>query len=637
MIFATDPPNLRCQSEETSHNLLTPLPRVPMNKSDRLEAPSVGLKRKDSGHVAKPSIGLDIGTSAVRAVELRLGDRPTVTRLGQMDLPSGSVVEGEVMEPGDVAGALRRLWKESGIKGKDVRVGVPLSRAIIRTIEVADLPESELRSMIGLELADHVPLDPANTAYDILPLERVEYEEGVRRRVLLAAAPHDAIRPTLDAVRQAGLTVSAVEVAPLALSRVFAPAPIIDHSGVGRPSVDLVVSVGAGTMLTLVCTSGHLLFNRKATSPVGKQLTDRIQYQLAIAGEVAEMTKRRVITNDNRHLLASVNDLTETVLDEFVRDLEESISYFRTQPSARPIDRLVLAGGGSLLAGLDHHLAERLPYPVTFGDPLQAMTIEIPGVSREQLDEYEPFISTAVGYALGGSSRYPTLNLQPKVQRSAIPRHVMVLGGAGVVGVLAMGGLYMSARSDASSIRDDVERVRTENVAAMSQLEKLKNASPGEVSLSKGELRKMVARADERRVDWTATFAQLGALSAPLDVVIDGFSGEATAGSAPADAAAGASTTARVGTVSFAASAPSLDAISAWIKAVDADDRFFGVLTPSITDMSDLEASADGRYRFDAQVGLAISALLKPPEKADGGVDAGSANVEETTTTVVAG
>lgn len=590
--------------------------------------------------MAKPLIGLDIGTSAVRAVELRPGDRPTVTRLGLMDLPSGSVVEGEVMEPGDVAGALRRLWKESGIKGKDVRVGVPLSRAIIRTIEVADLPESELRSMIGLELADHVPLDPANTAYDILPLERIEYEEGVRRRVLLAAAPHDAIRPTLDAVRQAGLSVSAVEVAPLALSRVFAPAPIIDHSGVGRPSVDLVVSVGAGTMLTLVCTSGQLLFNRKATSPVGKQLTDRIQYQLAVAGEVAEMTKRRVITNDNRHLLASVNDLTETVLDEFVRDLEESISFFRTQPSARPIDRLVLAGGGSLLAGLDHHLAERLPYPVTFGDPLEAMTIEVPGVSREQLDEYEPFISTAVGYALGGSTRYPTLNLQPKVARAVMPRSVVVLGGAGVLGVLAMGSLYMSARGDLSSVRDQIDRVRTENVAASAELDKLKNASPGEVSLSKGELRKMVAVADGRRVDWTGAYAQLGALSAPLDVIIDGFSGDATMRSAPTDGAPEASATAGVATVTFAASAPNLEAISSWIKAVDADDRFFEVLTPSIADMSDLEASTDGRYRFDARVGVAAAALLQPPDTTVGATGAGDetlGNAEQATTTTGAG
>jgi hypothetical protein len=283
-----------------------------------------------------------------------------------------------------------------------------------------------------------------------------------------------------------------------------------------------------------------------------------------------------------------------------------------------------------------------LPYPVTFGDPLEAMTIEIPGVSREQLDEYEPYISTAVGYALGGSTRYLTLDLQPKTQRAAVPRHVLALGGVGVVGVLAIGGLYMSARSDLSAVRNQVDRVRTENVAAAAELERLRNASPGGVALSKGELRKMIAIADGRRVDWTGAFAQLGALSAPLDVVIDGFSGEATPASAPTDGTTESPSTVGVAGVTFGASAPNLEAISAWIEVVDADDRFFQIATPSITEISDLDVSTDGRYHFEASVSLTSAALLKPPENAAtaSGVatgDASSVDAEDTTTTVVGG
>ncbi len=560
--------------------------------------------------MAKTSIGLDIGTSAVRVGELRLGDRPTLTRLGQVQLPGGSVVEGEVIEPGDVAAALRTLWNDTKIKGKSVRVGVPLSRAIVRTIEVADLPDSELRSMIGLELADHVPLDPAHTVFDILPLDRIATDDGHRRRVLLAAAPHDAIQPTLAAVQQAGLTVAAVDVAPLALARVFAPAPVLNAAGAAVASVDLVISVGAGTMLALVCTAGHLLFNRKATSPVGAQLTDRIQYQLAIGADIAEMTKRRVITNENRHLLTRVNDLADTVLDELVRDIHESISYYQAQPGARPIDRVVLSGGGSLLAGLDRHLAERLSYPVVFGDPFEGLTVGVEGLSRDMQDEYEPYVATAIAYALGGLNRYPTLDLKPVVQRQAIGRSHLALAGAGVVLVGALGLTYLSARSDVGAVREQVATARADQATAVAELDKLRSETPGQITLSKGALRKMVASADGRRIDWTTAFTGLDALSLGLGVELDGFTGSSTGLTDPGLVAAGA--TATVGTAAFSGEAASLDVIATWITTVEADDRYTEVMTPSVRQL----VKDDGAvvYRFDASVELTTNALLTPPD-----------------------
>ncbi len=569
---------------------------------------ALGASGKDIDHVAKTSIGLDIGTSAVRVGELRLGDRPTLTRLGQVQLPSGSVIEGEVVEPGDVAAALRTLWKDTKIKGKSVRVGVPLSRAIVRTIEVADLPDGELRSMIGLELADHVPLDPAHTVFDILPLDRISTDDGPRRRVLLAAAPHDAIQPTLAAVQQAGLTVAAVDVAPLALARVFPPAPVLNAAGASVASVDLVISVGAGTMLALVCTAGHLLFNRKATSPVGAQLTDRIQYQLAIGADVAEMTKRRVITNENRHLLTRVNDLADTVLDELVRDIHESILYYQAQPGARPIDRVVLSGGGSLLAGLDHHLAERLSYPVVFGDPFEGLTIGVEGLTRDVQDEYEPYVATAIAYALGGLSRYPKLDLKPVLQRQSISRSHLVLAGTGVVLLGALGLMYTSARGEVGTVRDEVVAVRGDNAAAIAELEALRSEAPGQITLSKGALRQMVAAADSRRIDWTIAFADLDILSLGVGVELDGFVGTSTVSVGAAAAVASAT----VGTVTFSGEAAAIDVIATWITTIEADDRFTDIATPSVRQL----VKADGAvvYRFDASVQLTPNALFSPPD-----------------------
>ncbi len=558
--------------------------------------------------MAKTSIGLDIGSSAVRACELRLGDRPTLTRLGEVTLPSGSVVEGEVVEPGDVAGALRSLWKEANIKGKAVRVGVPLSRAIVRTIEVADLPDGDLRSMIGLELSDHVPLDPAHTAFDILPLDRIETDDGRRRRVLLAAAPNDAIEPTLAAVQQAGLTVAAVDVAPLALARVFTPEPILNAEGVAAASVDMVVSVGAGTMLALICTAGHLLFNRKATSPVGAQLTERIQYQLSVGADVAELTKRRVITSDNRHLLARVNDLADTVLDELVGDIQESISFYQSQAGARPLDRIVLTGGGSLLAGLDFHLAERLSYPVIFGDPFEGLTVAVDGLTTQRQDELEPYAATAIAYALGGGGRYATLDLKPKVQRQAIRPGQFALGAFGVVALGSLGMLYFSAHNEMSSVRSELVAALDARSAAAARLEELRSQGSGQVALSKESLDRMVTTAETRRIDWATAYQTLDTISQGVGVTLRGFSGVSTASGAPA--VPGVSV---VGSVSFGGTVSSLDVLAGWIATIEADERFISVTTPSVSDVLTDDQSTT-IYQFEANVNLTTAALFNPPD-----------------------
>ncbi|MBV8560888.1 MAG: pilus assembly protein PilM, partial [Acidimicrobiia bacterium] len=67
--------------------------------------------------MAQRAVGLDVGTSAVRAVELVLGrDQVTLTRFGQVALAPGAVVGGEVVDAPAVASAIRRLWREAGFR-----------------------------------------------------------------------------------------------------------------------------------------------------------------------------------------------------------------------------------------------------------------------------------------------------------------------------------------------------------------------------------------------------------------------------------------------------------------------------------------------------------------------------------------
>src|SRR5438270_226045 len=99
--------------------------------------------------MAQRAVGLDVGTSAVRAVELVLGrEQVTLTRFGQVGLPAGAVQAGEVLDAPAVASAIRRLWREAGFRSRTVVVGVGNQRVVVRQADLPEMRGADLRSAL---------------------------------------------------------------------------------------------------------------------------------------------------------------------------------------------------------------------------------------------------------------------------------------------------------------------------------------------------------------------------------------------------------------------------------------------------------------------------------------------------------
>ena len=297
-------------------------------------------------------IGLDVGTSAVRAVEIDLGDQPEIRRMGQVGLPVGAVVDGEVADVAAVSIALQRLWSEVGFKSKVVRVGMSSARVIVRTIEMPRLSHDELMSTIRLQLDDFVPLPADETVFDIRTMDNPD-GTGSTQQLLLAATHQDAVQPLVMAVLDAGLKVAAVDVIPAALALALARSEPAPDEG-----VDIVLSIGAGTVVVIAARAGEPLFSRTLTSANGRRTTERIASELAIGVAEAELYKRLGAANDPSAALAML--ATDSSVQELTDEVAASLAFYGEQPSARPVRRLVVTGGGSLLPGLTTALREQL-------------------------------------------------------------------------------------------------------------------------------------------------------------------------------------------------------------------------------------------------------------------------------------
>jgi type IV pilus assembly protein PilM len=307
--------------------------------------------------VARTVVGLDIGTTAVRAAELSVRRGQVVLeRLGQAGLPDGAVTDGEVLDPTAVAAAIKGLWRRARIGSRQVTIGVANQRVVVRLVDLPWMQPEELRRSLAFQAGDYlpIPVDQTELDYDVLG-EHDGVGDQRLLRVLLVAAHKDMLAGHLRAVAAAGLRPAGIHLNALALLRSLAPV-----AGYGE-GAEALVDVGASVTNVVVHDNGVLRFVRI----------------LLMGGEV------------------------ERRLDACVEEVRGSLDFYRSQQDAVPLSRVVLSGGGSLHGPLVERLGAAAGVPVERGRALAGVRVGRLGLAAEELAELEPTIAVPVGLALG--------------------------------------------------------------------------------------------------------------------------------------------------------------------------------------------------------------------------------------------
>jgi len=352
------------------------------------------------------AIGLDIGSSAVRAVELeqRRGEAFRLGRYREAALPPGAVVDGEVVEPDVVATALRDLWGKGGLRQRTVAVGLASQRVTVRQIELPDLPEAELVDAVRLQAQDQLPIPVDEALLDHVVVER--YAAGDERknvRVLLVAAERDMVERLLAAVTGAKLRPALVDLDAFALLRTLATPSAPGELPTGDP-VELVVDVGAMVSKIAVHRAGNPLFVRMVRLG-GDAATRELQTVLDLSWEEAERAKL-----DASAALAAGAELDpdderarvlQSSVQRVVTEVRRSLDFFRTQHDDLDVGRVLLSGGASLAPDLAGQLHEVLELPVARADPLQTVDGAREGPQSNGLRGKEPFLAVPLGLAMG--------------------------------------------------------------------------------------------------------------------------------------------------------------------------------------------------------------------------------------------
>lgn len=340
------------------------------------------------------AIGLDIGSSAVRAVQLSGGrGGHTLDRLGQVMLPPGAVRDGEVVDPDAVVEALRILMSRYKFKGRKVALGVANQQVVVRQVDLPSLPPDQLRESLPFQVQDYIPIPVDQAQLDFELLEEFTNPDGTQMsRLLLVAAAREMVDGLLDVLRKAKLEPVLLDLDAFALLRALDGGAV---PGEGTGGGEMIVNVGS-TVTNIVVHSGGTPRFVRILLMGGNSVTESLQNAFGMNWEQAEATKATPQTPGSPEA-----QMVAERAQRFIEEVRGSLDYYRAQGDSIQVERVVLSGGGALLPGLAERLSDAVRLPVDRGHPMQSLQIGKVGLGPEQLAEAEPFLAVAVGLAMG--------------------------------------------------------------------------------------------------------------------------------------------------------------------------------------------------------------------------------------------
>ena len=317
---------------------------------------------------SKSVVGLDIGSSAVKAVELKAtGSTYRVAAFGSQPVPPDSIVDGAIIDAGAVADAIRRLFDgNKAFKGKDVCASLSGNAVIVKKITLPVMTQAELDESIYWEAEQYIPFDvqDVNLDYQILDPGTGPDSRG-SMDVLLVAAKKDKIGDYTGVIAQAGRNAVVVDVDAFALQNAYE----INY-GLDPGQIIVLLNAGASAINVNILHGDQSVFTRDV-SIGGNAYTEALQKDLDLPYEAAEQLKKGIPVDGAT--VDEARNVIRAITDNVLLEVQKTFDFFKATASSDHIDKIVVSGGASRVEGFYEMLAERFGTPVEEFDPFKSI------------------------------------------------------------------------------------------------------------------------------------------------------------------------------------------------------------------------------------------------------------------------
>jgi type IV pilus assembly protein PilM len=342
---------------------------------------------------AKALIGLDIGSSAVKAVELKpAGKGYKVTAFGAEPIPPDSIVDGAIIDGAAVADAIRRLLDGRGLKTKDVAASLSGNAVIVKKITLPIMTDAELAESIYWEAEQYIPFDIQDVNLDYQIVDPGDSTRGTMD-VLLVAAKKEKIADYTGVIAQAGRSPVVVDVDAFALQNAYEV-----NYGIQPRQVVVLLNAGASATNINILTGDQSVFTRDI-SIGGNAYTEALQRELNLPFQQADELKRGVAVYDGV-TFEEARPVLRAVSENVMLEIQKTFDFFKATASSDRIDRILVSGGASRAEGFSEMLTERFEAPVEAFDPFKRVAFDPKKAQGATAHAVAPTAAVAVGLAL---------------------------------------------------------------------------------------------------------------------------------------------------------------------------------------------------------------------------------------------
>src|SRR5215510_6703031 len=342
--------------------------------------------------MAKNCIGLDIGSSSIKAVQLkRTRTGYALTAFGMQPLVPQTIVDGTIMDGGAVADAIRALWSRLKIRQKEVAIAIAGHSVIIKKIAVPAMRPEELANQIKFEAEHHIPFakDDVELDYHVVNPQN----SSGQTELLLVAAKREVVADYVQVVKEASLIPNVVDVAAFASQNGFEANYTLD----ARETV-VIITIGAAISNINIVRGGVSLFTRDVTIG-GNAFTEEIQKQMQISSEESEAYKIGGSIEEQGVVPQEVLRIIEGVAEVMAGEFQRSLDFFLATTADANVTRICLAGGTAKVAALHRAIERRSRLTVEIVDAWRRIEIDA-SLDRGYLAAHSPEALVGLGLAL---------------------------------------------------------------------------------------------------------------------------------------------------------------------------------------------------------------------------------------------
>lgn len=354
-------------------------------------------------------MGIDIGTSSIKIVELKLVEnRPVLSNYAWMPVSEEFLGKSDVDPDAHYAAlgaCIRRMLKKASISSKNAYISIPASSGLITMIDLPEMSEADIDKAIKFEAHKYIatPLDNLVVSWEVVdrkPVKKAVTEEvvgaekiasgGKELEVLLVIGLRDRILKYEKMIEDAELGLRSIDLETFPLSRVC----------VGNDDGTFILTDIGSHTCNIVLVEKKIIRISRSIDTGGKEITETIAKSMNIDFERAETLKM-----SERNFFGEDSSISFFALDMISGEINRVVESYRKKYGAeKNIDGLILSGGVSNMAGIDEYFQRKVQLETLVGNPFRRLSHDqrLDGA----LSKINNRFAVAVGLALKGVDEY---------------------------------------------------------------------------------------------------------------------------------------------------------------------------------------------------------------------------------------